>query len=116
MDRKEAKTLVAELWRAGHKDEARALVRLARGLSQDDRNLQFKIFNDILNDMGVADARLNVDAKKGMASFYVNGMSMVEFPRFLERFMRNLYENGTSHKYKLDHIDRRDPMQVFVKI
>lgn len=115
MDRKEAKALIAELWQSGHKDEARALLRVARGISQEDRNLQFKIFNDALNDMGVQDPRLMVDAKRGMASFYIHGMSIVEFPRFLERFMRNLFENGT-RKYKLDHIDRKDPMRVFIKL
>ncbi len=115
MDRKEAKALIADLWKAGHKSEARAIMRLARGMNHDERNLQFKIFNDVLNDMGVREPRLDVDAKKSMASFFVHGMSIVEFPRFLERLMRNLYENGT-RKYKLDHIDRRDPMRVYIKM
>lgn len=90
-------------------------MRLARGVTQEDRDLQYKIFNDILNSMGVQDPRLLVDAKKGMASFYIHGMSIVEFPRFLERFMRTLIEDGT-RKYKLDHIVRTDPMRVFIKL
>lgn len=118
VNNEEAKSLVRELWAAGHKDEARELVRLrlARTLSQDDRNLQYKIFNDILNDLGVSDPGLTVDAKKGVASFYVRGMSIVGFPGFLERLLRNLHESGTSDKYKLDHIDRKDPMRVFIRI
>lgn len=114
MNRKEAKALVADLWKSGHKAEAKALVRLARGVSEDDKDLQYKVFNDLLNDMGVSDPRLNIDSKKSLASFYVNGLSIVEFPRFLERFMRHLFENGT-RKYKLDHIDRKDPMRVYIK-
>lgn len=114
MNRKEAKTLIADLWKAGLKDEARSVLRIARGVSQDDRNLQFKIFNDVLNDVGLQDPRLDIDAKKGQASFYVHNMSILEFPRFLERLMRKLAESGT-RKYSLARIDRSDPMKVFIK-
>jgi len=109
------KETIVELWKKGHRAEARELLRIAKSLSAEDRNLQFKIFDEILSDMGLTNPRLSIDAKRGVASFFVTGMSLIEFPRFLERLLRNLGERGT-RDYKLDKVDRSDPMRVYIKI
>jgi len=111
----EVKKLATDLWHAGCKKEARALLRLARGVSADERDLQFRIFNQILDGLGMGETNLTVDQKSGLASFDVSDMSIVQFPKFLERLMRNLQTSGT-RKYKLDHIDRKDPMRVYIKL
>lgn len=114
---KEIKELVADLWRSGFKKEAHSLARLhvAKGITNENRDLQYRIFSQVLSDLGAGDANLVIDMKKSVAQFDVKNMSLVQFPKFLERLLRGLNETGTKD-YTLDHIDRKDPMRVFIKI
>lgn len=114
----ELKNLVKEMWKAGLKKEAKALaqIKVARGMSNDDRDLQFRIFNKVLSNLGVGDqSNLFIDMKKSQAVFDVSDMGLTEFPRFLERLLRQLAEIGTKD-YKLDRVDRKDPTRVYIKI
>lgn len=114
----EVKGLVRDLLKSGFKKEAKALldqVRTAKGISNEERDLQFRIFNKVLNRLGRRETNLVIDMKKGVARFDVDNMGLIEFPRFLERLLQDLGEIGTRH-YKLDRVDRKDPMRVYIKL
>jgi len=111
----ELKESIRDLWKSGLKKEARELYRIAKSLTDDDRNLQERIFSSVLSSFNLSNPRLFIDQKKGIASFIASDMTLTGFPRFLERLLSRLNDEGT-RKYELDHIDRTDPMRVYIKM
>lgn len=112
----ETKTLIADLWKAGFKKEARAVFHMARkGVSGKEMELQMRIFSRVLDSLGIREPDLRMEPNTGLISFEASDMGIVEFPRFLERLLLRLNDEGT-RKYKLDHVNRTDPMRVFIQL
>lgn len=113
----EEKDLLRKLWARGQKDLVRQLVasyKESKALPKEEAQDQFRIFSSVLGDIGLQGTSIKVDAKKGVVSFVVKGVSIVEFPRFISRVLSRLNDEGT-REYKLDHVERKDPMRVFIR-
>ena len=111
----EIKESIRSLWESGLKKEARELYRIAKSLTDEERDLQTRIFSSVLSSLGLSSHKLFIDQKKGLASFETSDMTLTGFPRFLERLLSRLNDEGT-RTYELDHVDRSDPMKVYIKM
>ena len=107
MKHDEAKEVVRALWKQGHKEEARALFKIATGMNSETQELQNHFFQKALSTMGVDSSSLSLDPQKRIMSFDVSGMDpFVELPRFVERFLRSLNRVGNT-SYKLARLRRQ---------
>jgi len=112
---KEIKESIRSLWESGLRSEAKELYRIAKSMTEEERDLQERIFLNVLASLGVNNPRLFVDKAKGLVSFVYEDATLTGFPKFLEKFLLRLNNEGTKD-YELDHIDRSDPMRVYIKM
>lgn len=100
----EIKQTIKELWKAGLKKEAKALLRIARGMTNDEQRRHINIFADALHDQGLGpEAHLQVDPKTKIVTFQADGFSLVQFPEFLDRLLQTVNQSGN---YKLRDVKR----------
>jgi hypothetical protein len=111
---KEAKKLSQELLQAGHKLEAYEVMRLAKSLSNEERDRQEGIVRNTLDDIRVPYKQLNVDSDTALISFSLPNMSVLGFDDFCLRLLRRLCIKGNKI-YELDHIERKTPMKMYIK-
>lgn len=99
--------IVVDLLRHGLVAEAETLVEAASGMSSDTQAQQMRFFSRALSQAGggIDETTLNLDPKKGIMSFQADGMSVIKFPRFLERFLHTLNRVGNK-TYSLARVRR----------
>ena len=111
---KEAKKLGQELMQAGHKKEAYEMLRMAKSLSNEERERQEGIVKSTLTDIRVPFTQLNVDSDTALISFSLPNMSVLGFDDFCLRLLRRLCINGNK-VYETDHIERKTPLKMYIK-
>lgn len=110
--------VIVDLLRQGLVVEAGVLVDAAVGMSSGNQSQQIRFFEKALASVGggVDETTLKLDMKKRVMSFTMGAMSIIRFPRFIERLLHTLNRVGNT-TYSPGRVHRgSDRMRVEINI
>lgn len=110
--------VVIDLLKRGFVAEAEVLVDAATGMAEENQARQTRFFEKALSMAGggVDETTLKLDSKKRVMSFTMGSMSIIRFPRFIERLLRTLNTVGNT-PYSLGPVHRgSDRMKIEINI
>lgn len=110
--------VIVDLLKQGLVTEAEILVDAATGMSSDNQSQQVRFFEKALSIAGggVDETTLKLDMKKRVMSFTMSAMSIIRFPRFIERLLHTLNRIGNT-TYSPGRVHRgNDRMRVEINI
>ena len=101
--------VIIDMLKQGFVSEAEILVEAATatGMSSDTQAQQTRFFSSALSRSGgdVDETTLTLDPKRRVMSFVADGMSVIKFPSFLEKFLKTLNRVGNT-RYSLGKVRR----------